>query len=134
MSPEDSTSIPQEDSAGNLVIDQWLLILTLQWAEQVDPEQEGVSITRFKSGVGLPSKAHSFQLRDALRLHGLIRRELKKEGWYRLLTVEEAVRAGKLPTGPWYTSPADDVPREAASQDPAASAAPSGARRPSRRC
>jgi hypothetical protein len=91
-----------EDRDGHLVVDAPLLAFALQWAEHIDPEQQGVSITRFKSGIGLPTKAHSFQLRDALRIHGLIRRELKKEGWYRLLTVEEAVRAGKLPPGPWY--------------------------------
>jgi hypothetical protein len=104
----------REDGAGNLVVDPQLLLLTLRWAEQIDPDNQGVSITRFKSGVGLPSKAHSFQLRDALRRHGLIRRELKREGWYRLLTVEEAVRAGKLPPGPWYTPPAEPVPPMAA--------------------
>ncbi len=101
---------PREDGEGNLVVDPQLLALTLQWAEQIDPDNQGVSITRFKSGVGLPSKAHSFQLRDALRTHGLIRRELKKEGWYRLLTVEEAVSAGKLPPGPWYTPPPEACP------------------------
>jgi len=109
-----ATYTPHEDSAGNLVIDQRLLLLTLQWAEQIDPENQGVSITRFKSGVGLPSKAHSVDLRTALREHGLIRRELKKEGWYRLYTVEEAVRAGKLSPGPWYTPRPNDVSRAAA--------------------
>ncbi len=101
---------PREDGDGNLVVDPQLLALTLQWAEQIDPDNQGVSITRFKSGVGLPSKAHSFQLRDALRLHGLIRRELKKEGWYRLLTVGEAVTTGKLPPGPWYTPRPEECP------------------------
>jgi len=109
-----TTYTPHEDSAGNLVIDQRLLLLTLQWAEQIDPENQGVSITRFRSGVGLPSKAHSVDLRTALREHGLIRRELKKEGWYRLYTVEEAVRAGKLPPGPWYTPRPNDVSHSAA--------------------
>jgi len=109
-----ATYTPHEDSAGNLVIDQRLLLLTLQWAEQIDPENQGVSITRFKSGVGLPSKAHSVDLRTALREYGLIRRELKKEGWYRLYTVEEAVRAGKLSPGPWYMPRPNDVSQAAA--------------------
>ena len=95
---------PREDSGGRLIIEPHLLALALQWAEQTDAAGKGVPLTRFHRALGLPSKAHSVHLRDALRLHGLIRREVR-EGWYRLLTVEEAVRAGKLPSGPWHTPP-----------------------------
>ena len=88
---------------GKLVIEPALLALTLAWAEATDPDNTGVSITHFRSGVGLPSKAHNLQLCNALRDHGLIREALKREGWFRLLTVAEAVEAGNLPAGPWYT-------------------------------
>ena len=98
---ENMAYTPREDSAGKLIIDERLLAMTLLWAEQTDADNKGVPLTRFHRGLGLPTKAHSFQLRDALRLHGLIRREVR-EGWYRLLTVGEAVEAGKLPPGPWY--------------------------------
>ena len=105
--PEQTVYTPQEDSAATLLVDQRLLLLALRWAEQLDQDDRGVPMTRFKSALRLPSKAHSVQLVDALRLHGLIRREVR-EGWYELLTVEAAVEAGKLPPGPWYTpQPAD---------------------------
>ena len=98
---------PRENSAGNLIVDHRLLALVLRWAEQVGQDDTGVPMTRFKSALHLPSKAHSLQLLEALRIRGLIRREVR-EGWYRLLTIEEAVRAGKLPPGPWYTANAED--------------------------
>jgi hypothetical protein len=100
-SSQDVADAPREDGAGKLIVDERLLAMTLLWAEQTDTDNKGVPLTRFHRGVGLPTKAHSVQLRDALRLHGLIRREVR-EGWYRLLTVEEAVKSGKLPPGPWY--------------------------------
>jgi hypothetical protein len=103
---------PREDSEGNLIVDDHLLVLALQWAEQVGQEAQGVPITRFKRALNLPTKAHSYQLRDALRLRGLIRREVR-DGWYRLISVHEAVRSGKLPFGPWYVPPADDLPGHA---------------------
>ena len=102
--PEQTAYTPREDSAGNLLVDQRLLLLALRWAEQLGEDDRGVPMTRFKSALRLPSKAHSVQLVDALRLHGLIRREVR-DGWYELLTVEAAVEAGKLPPGPWYTPP-----------------------------
>ena len=78
--PEQTVYTPQEDSAGNLLVDQRLLLLALRWAEQLDQDDRGVPMTRFKSALRLPSKAHSVQLVEALRLHGLIRREVR-DGW-----------------------------------------------------
>ncbi len=105
--PEQTVYTPREDSAGNLVVDPWLLVMALRWAEQLGQDERGIPMTRFKGALRLPSKAHTLQLVKALRLHGLIRREVR-DGWYELLTVEEAVRTGKLPPGPWYTPTSAD--------------------------
>ena len=66
--PEQTVYTPREDSAGNLLVDQRLLLLALRWAEQLGEDDRGVPMTRFKSALRLPSKAHSVQLVDALRL------------------------------------------------------------------
>jgi len=97
---------------GNLIVDQRLLVMALRWAEQIGQDERGVPMTRFKNALHLPSKAHSLQLVEALRIHGLIRREVR-DGWYELLTVEAAVRTGRLPPGPWYTPQSADRAPEA---------------------
>ncbi|CAA9368189.1 MAG: hypothetical protein AVDCRST_MAG93-8163, partial [uncultured Chloroflexia bacterium] len=117
---------PREDDRGNLVVDDQLLVLTLQWAEQLGEDAQGVPITRFRRALDLPTKAHSYQLRDALEQRGLIRREVR-DGWYRLVTIRDAVLSGKLPPGPWYVPSAPDDHAEApAPPAPSSGEGPSG--------
>lgn len=83
------------DHAGKLVIDDMLLAYVLRWVEEHD-HGEGVSFKTLQSGLELLNRAVTDQLMSALTERDFVAERLPRQGWFRLITVREAVSLGRL--------------------------------------
>jgi len=89
------------DGAGRLIVDSPLLAAALQWAASAD-SGPGITLKGLAAGLQLPSRVAAAQLVDTLLAAGLGAQT--RDGWYRLLSVADAVASGKLPPGPWHVT------------------------------
>jgi hypothetical protein len=78
---------------GLLIIDARLIVDALRWAADADNGQ-GVTIKQLTAGLGLETRVQGAQLVDALLARGLASEV--RDGWYRLVSVDEAKAAGHL--------------------------------------
>lgn len=95
------------DQYGLLIVDDALIAHVLGWAEEND-QGEGASFRKLQTGLGLPNKLATERLMQALHEGNFIAEQLPRQGWFRLMTVSQAVSQGHLADGPWARAHDDD--------------------------
>jgi hypothetical protein len=105
------------DQHGLLIVDDRLIAYVLRWAEEND-QGEGASFRKLQTGLGLPNKLATERLMQALYECSFIAEQLPRQGWFRLMTLSQAISQGQLADGPWAHAYDQDMQSPAEAHEP----------------